>query len=112
MKLFEKLFGVKTGSRAYNMMMAEKFNNLVVESVTERIDNEEILIGKSGSISVKDKTFIVCCEGKVVFHGRADEINVAELMSRNGIIISGYDDQENRERTVVAHFSYNRKLDS
>lgn len=110
MKLFSRLFEPKPGSKAYNLKMAEKFNNLIIESVTERLDNEEILIGKSGSISIKDKTFIVCSEGKVVFHGNAEEINVAELMSRNGIIITGFDDEKGEVRTVIAHFSYYRKL--
>ncbi len=112
MSFFSRMFEPKPGSRAYNMKMAEKFNNLIIESVTERIDNEEILVGKSGSISIKDKAFIICCEGKVVFHGNAEEITTAELMSRNGIIISGFDDEKGEERTVVAHFSYYRKLEN
>ena len=112
MSFLSRLFAPKPGSKAYRLMMAEKFNNLILESVTERVDNEELLIGKSGSISIKDKTFIVCCEGKVVFHGNAEEITVSELMSRNGIIISGYDDERGVERTVVAHFSYYRKLEN
>ncbi len=111
MGLLSRLFAPKPGSKAYKLMMSEKFNNLVVESVTERIDNEEILVGKSGSVSVKNKVFIICCEGKVVFHGNAEEITVSELMSRNGIIISGYDTETERDRTVVAHFSYYRKLE-
>lgn len=112
MGLFSKLFEAKPGSRKYNLQTAEKFNNLIIESVTERVDNEEILIGKSGSISIKDKTFIVCCDGKVVFHGNAEEITVAELMSRNGIIISGFCEEKGETRTVVAHFSYYRKLEN
>ena len=112
MGILSRLFEPKPGTKAYRLMMAEKFNNLIVESVTERVNNEEILIGKSGSVSIKDKTFILCCDGKVVFHGNAEEINVSELMSRNGIIISGYDDEKCEERTVVAHFSYYRKLEN
>ncbi len=112
MGFLSRLFVPKPGSKAYKLMMAEKFNNLIIESVTERIDNEEILVGKSGSISIKDKIFIVCCDGKVVFHGNAEEITVSELMSRNGIIISGFDDEKREDRTVVAHFSYYRKLEN
>ncbi len=112
MGFMSRLFAPKPGSKAYKLMMAEKFNNLIIESVTERIDNEEILVGKSGSISIKDKIFIVCCDGKVVFHGNAEEITVSELMSRNGIIISGFDDEKGENRTVVAHFSYYRKLEN
>lgn len=112
MGLISRLFEPKPGSKRYKLMMAEKFNNLIIESVTERIDNEEILVGKSGSISIKDKTFIICCEGKVVFHGNAEEITVSELMSRNGIIISGFDEEKGEVRTVVAHFSYYRKLEN
>lgn len=112
MGFLSRLFEPKPGSKAYNLMMAEKFNNLIIESVTERIDNEELLIGKSGSISLRDKTLIVCCDGKVVFHGNAEEVTVSELMSRNGVIIAGYDDEKGEMRTVVAHFSYYRKLEN
>lgn len=112
MGFLSRLFQPKPNTKAYRLMMAEKFNNLIVESVTERIDNEEILVGKSGSVSIKDKTFIICCDGKVVFHGNAEEITVSELMSRNGIIVAGFDEEKGEERTVVAHFSYYRKLEN
>lgn len=106
MGLFEK----KENSKKHKLAQAEKFNNLVIESVTERIEGEEILIGKSGSISMKDNLFIICCEGKTVFQGNVYEISISELMSRNGIIIRGTDIETQRDRCVVAHFSYYRKL--
>lgn len=112
MSFLERLFRPKPGSKAYRVQMAHKFNNLWLESVTERVDNEEILVGKNGSISIKDKTFIVCCEGKVIFEGNTEEISVSELMSRNGVIISGFDEERGDTRTLVAHFSYYRKLDN
>ncbi len=112
MSFFSRLFKAKPGSKAYRVMMAEKFNNLIIESVTERVDNQEILVGRAGSISIKDKSFIICCEGKVVFHGNTEEIDVSELMSKNGIIVAGFDEEKGERRTVVAHFSYYRKLES
>ena len=39
-------------------------------------------------------------------------ITVSELMSRNGIIISGFDEERGDIRTLVAHFSYYRKLEN
>ncbi len=104
------LFGKRENSRKFKLAQAEKFNNLVIESVTERVDNEEILVGKSGSTSMRQNRFIVCSEGNVVFEGDVFEISISELMSRNGIIIQGWDFDTERERTVVAHFSYYRKL--
>ncbi len=104
------LFSRGENSKKFKLRQAEKFNNLIIESVTERIDNEEILVGRAGSISAKDKTLIICCEGKVIFSGDIFEISISELMSRNGIIIRGFDLESGCERTVVAHFSYYRKL--
>jgi uncharacterized protein CbrC (UPF0167 family) len=85
MSFLSRLIKAKEGSRRYNLEMADKFNNLVIESVTERVDNEELLVGKSGFISTKDKTFIICCDGKVIFKGNAEEIRLSELMSKNGM---------------------------
>ncbi len=104
------LFSKGENSKKFKLQQAEKFNNLVIESVTERIENEEILVGRAGSTSMKGKRFIVCSEGKVIFEGDVLEISISELMSRNGIIIRGYDFETGCERTVVAHFSYYRKL--
>lgn len=106
------IFGKKENSKKFKREQAEKFNNLIVESVTERINNEEILVGKAGSISRKDNRLIVCCEGRVVFEGDIFEISISELMSRNGIIIQGYDYEKGETRVIVAHFSYYRKLTS
>ena len=104
------LFGKRENSKKFKLEQAEKFNNLVIESATERVNNEEILVGKSGSISMRKNRMIICCEGKVVFEGDIFEIIISELMSRNGIIIHGYDFETQSERTIVAHFSYYRKL--
>lgn len=106
------IFKKRENSKKFKLQQAEKFNNLIIESVTERVNNEEILVGKAGSISMRDNAFIICCEGKVVFEGDVFEISISELMSRNGIIVAGYDNETNSQRTVVAHFSYYRKLTS
>ena len=78
------LFGKREDSKKFKRTQAEKFNNLIIESVTERVDNEEILVGKSGSTSMRGDRFILCSEGKVVFEGDVLEISISELMSRNG----------------------------
>ena len=104
------LFGRREDSKKFKLAQAEKFSNLVIESVTERVDYEEILVGSAGSTSMRGNRFIICSDGKVVFEGDVLEISISELMSRNGIIIQGWDYETERERTVVAHFSYYRKL--
>ena len=106
------LFGKREDSKKFKRAQAEKFTNLVIESVTERVDNEEILVGKKGSTSTRGERFIVCSEGKVVFEGDIYDITISELMSRNGIVIKGWDFETGQERTVVAHFLYYRKLSS
>ncbi len=104
------LFSRGENSKKFKLQQAEKFNNLVIESVTERVEGEEILVGSAGSTSMKGKRFIICSAGRVVFEGDIYDISISELMSRNGIIIRGHDFETGRERTVVAHFSYYRKL--
>ena len=49
------------------------------------------------------------CEAHEVFRCRIKGASVAELMSGNGVEISGVDDYTEKVRSVTAHYSYYRK---
>jgi len=105
---FNLFFAKKENSKKYKLKQAMIYNNKKIDYVTERLETGEVVLGKDGYVSVKNGLFIVCCQGKVLFEAKADEISCGELLSRNGVIIKGVDFQTNTERSIVIHFVYYR----
>ena len=88
----------------------ERFNGKNIQYAVERVDGIEQNLGKSGGIIILDDVIVVMCEAHEVFRCRIKGATVAELMSGNGVEISGIDDYTGEKRYVVAHYSYYRKV--
>lgn len=83
------------------------FHGKRLSSVVERFGADELVIGKSGGISVdteNDKLTIVC-DGKPVSDFALEGLICAELMSHNGADIKGLEYGTNRKRHIVVHYS-------
>ena len=76
----------------------------------ERVNGVEQVLGKDGGIIVLDNVIVVMCEAHEVFRCRIKGATVAELLSGNGVEISGIDDETGEKRYIVAHYSYYRKV--
>lgn len=97
-------------SARYRMEFADRLNGMVIKYVTERIDNEDIVIGRDGMINRKDDEILVVSDMKVVFRSKIVETRLSELLSLNGAVLTGCDlEHDGRERTVIAHYEYHRK---
>lgn len=88
----------------------EKFNGKSVQYVVERVNGVEQVLGKDGGIIVLDDVIVLMCEAHEVFRCRIKGATVAELLSGNGVEISGIDDETGEKRYTVAHYSYYRKV--
>lgn len=88
----------------------ERFNGKAIQYAVERVDGVEQNLGKSGGIIILDDVIVVMCEAHEVFRCKIKGATVAELMSGNGVEISGIDDNTGEKRYVVAHYSYYRKV--
>lgn len=86
-----------------------RFSGKPLQYAVERVDGVEKVLGKDGGIIVLDDVIVVMCEAHEVFRCRIKDSTVAELLSGNGVEISGYDDYTGEKRYVVAHYSYYRK---
>ncbi len=99
----------KEGSIAFRTQMAEKISGKHIKYVTERIDNEDIVIGKEGSVCLRDDEIIVYASMDVLFRCPVAELMASELMSHDGVILSGPDGEHGgRQRTVIAYYLYYR----
>lgn len=97
-------------SVAFRREMAAKLDGKHIQYVGERIENEEIIVGREGGLNIRNGEFLVFASGVVVFRATIDELNASELMSGDGVILTAPDlENGGRMRSVVAYYSYYRK---
>lgn len=99
----------KEGTPAFRRMMAEKISGKHIKYVTERIDNEELVIGKEGSLTLRGDEFIVFASSDILFRANVEELTASELMSLDGVILTAPDlEHGSVQRTIVAYYLYYR----
>lgn len=103
------LFKKKKDKYALSKKELLRFDGKPLQYAVERIDGVEHVLGKDGGIAVLDDVIVVMCEAHEVFRCRIKGSGVAELLSGNGVEISGIDDNTGEKRYVTAHYSYYRK---
>ncbi len=107
-----KLLGLKenTKSRSYRAAKARALHGLVIRYVTERHEDNEDVIGRGGNLSVRDDELLVFSSGEILLRAKIDELDISELMSGDGVILSAPNIEEGgRVRTMTAHYVYHRK---
>lgn len=89
--------------------MAEKIAGKHIKYVTERIDNEDVVIGREGSLCLRDGEMIVFASADILFRTPVESLTASELMSLDGVILTGPDlAHDGIERTVIAYYLYYR----
>ena len=112
MSIFSKVFKHYTkpkneNSPRYRREMAKKLDKRAIKYVSVRDESMgETIIGKNGMINLRDKELILLSSEKVVFRCAVEELRASELMSLEGVILSGPDLEHGaEERTVVAYYT-------
>ena len=108
--IFKKLFKPKNeNSVAFRIEMAKRLAGRAIKYCSER-DPEtgtDFVIGKAGSLSIKDDEFIVLSSADIVFRCKVTELRAWELMSNDGAMLTAPDlTQGGRERTVIVYYTY------
>ena len=109
---WRKLFGLKenTGSRSYRTAKAVALHGLVIRYVTERHGDNDDVIGRGGNLSVRGDELLVFSSGEILLRAKITELDVSELMSGDGVILTAPNLEEGgRVRTMTAHYVYHRK---
>ncbi len=112
MALFKRLFGIGKNPKSYSYRLerAKELHGQAVQYVTERINNEDEVIGRGGALAIHEDKFIVDSSGDRLFMCNIKDMDVSWLMSGNGAVISGPNLLNNSEmRTITVHFVYHRK---
>lgn len=115
MGIFKKAFKNMTKSKnpnspKYRREMALAVVGQHIKYVTEKRDDVDEVIGRNGGLNIRDDEFIVYASSNVVFRCKIDELQIWELLSRDGVVLTGPDlENGGKERTVIAYYVYYRK---
>lgn len=109
MSIFSMLFKKNPSSLAYKRNMAKMISNKRIRYVGEKIDGVEEVIGKGGSISIRDDEILVFASADVLLRAKIADMEASELLSKDGVIITAPDlEHEGKVRTIVVYYVYYR----
>ena len=92
MGLFKRLTKSKNpDSKKFKRDMAYAVCGQHIKYVTEKKDDVDEVIGRNGGLNIRNDEFIVYASAKVVFRCRIDELQIWELLSRDGVVLTGPD---------------------
>lgn len=96
-------------SKAYKYERANAINNKAIKYVTERINNVDEVVGRSGAINIKGDELIVLSSFDIEFRCKIEDLTASDLMSLDGVVLSGHDlEHDGKFRTIIAYYSYYR----
>ena len=109
-KLFKKLTESKNPeSKRYRYDMAKRICGHHVKYVTERIDNVDEVIGRSGGLNIRGDELLVYASFKVLMRCKIADMEAAELLSKDGVVITAPDlENGGKMRTVIVYYVYYR----
>lgn len=108
-KIYKKLFPDRYyASATYRREAAAKYDNKLLKCVTERRESGDVVLCRDAYICVKAGFVFVNSETKSIFKCRDEETRCGELMSHDGVIFTGNDEIEGKERSIICYFKYYR----
>lgn len=88
-----------------NRKRALALHGMTIRYVTERLGQEELVLGRSGVVSVRAGELIVSSSRKTIFRASLKGLRVSYLMSGDGAILAGRDTESGRDaREITIHF--------
>ena len=109
MSIFSRFSKKNPSSLAYKRQMAQMISNKRIRYVGEKKDGVEEVIGKGGSISIRDDEILVFASADVLLRTKIADMDASELLSKDGVIITAPDlDRGGEMRTIVVYYVYYR----
>lgn len=114
MSIIDRIFrkAPKENSVAFRREMAKKLDGKHLRYVTERIEKgdgttEDLVIGREGALIVKEDQLLVYASADVLLRLSIDDMTASELLSGDGVVLSGEDIAHDRaQRCVIAYYTY------
>ena len=97
-------------SKKFRREMALAVCGQHIKYVTEKRNDVDEVIGRNGGINIRNDEFILYASADIVFRCRIDDLQIWELLSKDGVVLTGPDAEHGGTvRTVVAYYVYYRK---
>ena len=111
MGLFDKFRKKKNpNSKEFRRQMAASVHGRHIRYVTEKRNDVDEVIGRSGNINIRNDELLLFASGDVIFRAKVDDLQIWELLSKDGVVLTGADLEHDGEvRTVIAYYVYYRK---
>ena len=110
MGLFGKRKSKNPDSKKFRREMAMSINNQHIRYVTEKRNGVDEVIGRNGGLNIRDDELLVYASSDVLFRSKIDELQIWELLSKDGVVLTGPDLEHGGEvRTVIAYYVYYRR---
>lgn len=97
-------------SKKFRREMALAVNGQHIRYVTEKRNDVDEVIGRNGGLNIRNDEMIVFASADILFRCKIDELQIWELLSRDGVVLTGPDlEHGGAVRTVIAYYVYYRK---
>ena len=106
------LLGIKKDpqSPAARKKRASELHGQAIKYVTERVNENDNVVGRGGSISVRDGELLLFSSDKILLRADVTQLDASYLLSGDGVVLTAPNIEENgKERRYVAYFVYYRK---
>ena len=110
-QFFSRLKGGKNNpeSPAYRRRMAEKIAGHTVRYVTERRGEVDEVIGRRGSVDLRNDELSVFASSEVILRCDVDQLQAWELLSKDGVVVTAPDKEHGGTvRTIIVYYVYYR----
>ena len=96
-------------SKEFRREMALAINGRHIRYVTEKRNGVDEVIGRQGNLNIKNDEMLVYASSDVIFRAKIDELQMWELLSKDGVVFTGKDlEHDGIERTIIAFYVYYR----
>lgn len=89
---------------------AAELHGQAIKYVTERVNDNDNVVGRGGSISVRNGELLLFSSDTILLRSDVSETDASYLLSGDGVVLTAPNKEENgRERNYIAYFVYYRK---
>ncbi|MBR2293644.1 MAG: hypothetical protein IKA44_04995 [Clostridia bacterium] len=110
MGLFSRWKKKNPDSKQFRREMVLSVNGRHIRYVTEKRNGVDEVIGRNGNLNIHEDCLLVYASSDVIFRCPVDELQIWELLSKDGVVLTGPDlEHGGVERTIIAFYVYYRK---
>jgi hypothetical protein len=89
---------------------AFELHGQAIKYVTERVDDNDNVVGRGGSISVRNGELLLFSSDTILLRSNVTETEASYLLSGDGVVLTAPNKEEGgRVRSYIAYFVYYRK---